>query len=140
MEALLYKDSAISISSTEIRAKGFTLYLRNVTSVSIVTVRPGMMAPIALVPLGVMYWTISKFVPFQNIPTASFIPILPLVALVGAYFFFRICRLRLQTSGGPVILASSLAFWNPVESLERYERIKSAIERAIAKQAVPVRV
>lgn len=139
MEAPLYQDPTITVSSTEVRAKGFTLYLRNVTSVSIATIRPGKMAPLALVPIVVMYWMFSKFVPFLNISSAIFIPILPLVALVGAYFFLRVCRLQLQTSGGPVILASALTLWEPVEAQERYERIKSAIERAIAKQPVPVR-
>ena len=134
MEVPLYQDSAITISSTEVRAKGFTLYLRNVTSVSIATFRPGRWAPLALAPVVVMYFALTRLAPFVSIPSAILIPICPFVGLVAAYYFLRVSRLRLQTSGGPVILASSLTFWPPVEPLKRYERIKLAIERAIAKQ------
>ena len=56
--------------------------------------------------------------------------------LVGIfiYFLLRVCRLRLQTSGGPVILASALSLAEPTKAIERYERIKRAIEKAISSQ------
>ena len=136
MTPILYEDSTITITPTEIRAKGFTLYLQNVTSVSVGTIRPGKWALLLLLPLLAMIWLLSAMSPFGNLSSPIFLPMVPLVIIDGALFLLRISRLHLQTSGGPVVLASSIGLWEPVEAIERYERIKRAIEKAILSRCI----
>lgn len=136
MTPTLYEDSSISITPTEIRAKGFTLYLQNVTSVSIGTIRPGKWAPLLLLPLFAMIWLLGAMSPFGNLSGSIFLPMIPLIVIDGALFFLQISRLHLQTTGGPVVLAYSIGLWEPAEAIERYERIKRAIEKAIAGRSI----
>ena len=82
----------------------------------------------------------SRFAPFVKFSNTTFLALLPFVALIATYFFLRVSRLRLQTSGGSVVLVSNLTLWEPTEDLKRYERIKRAIEIAIMEQTTPGRV
>jgi hypothetical protein len=136
MEPVLYRDGTVTISPAEVRTKTFTMYLRNVTSVSIATIRPGKWAPLILVPMVISMWLMSSLIPFGNVSAFDLMlkPLVPLVALDLAYFFFRITRVHLQTTGGPVVLAYDISFFEPVDVLERFGRMKDAIEQGITAQ------
>ena len=133
MEPALYQDPAITITATEVRSRRLTVYLRNVTSVSIVTIRPGRWAPLSLIPLIVMLLVFhSVSMPFVKVSNVVFFPVLPLVLAVVVYFFFRVSRVRLETAGGPIVIVQHLSLVEPTETIERYERIKRAIEKAVS--------
>jgi hypothetical protein len=138
MDLPLYQSSDITITPTEIRAKGFTLYLQNVTSVSIGTIRPGKWVPLLSLPLVAMIWLLGTLSPFGAFSGRIFLPMIPLIALDGVLFLLRISRLYLQTTGGPVVLAYNVCLWEPTEVIARYERIKRAIEKGISAQQAPV--
>lgn len=79
---------------------------------------------------------LDSLTPFPRMSIIGFMwkPMIPMIVLILAYSFLRITRLQLQTTGGLVILASDVSLLPPVESLERFERIKRAIERGISSQ------
>jgi hypothetical protein len=134
MDPVLYRDGNVTVTPTEIRAKGFTLFLRNVTSVSTGTIRPGKWAPALLFPVGVTVWFLSAISPFGNLSGPILISMIPLLFLNLGYFCMRVSRLYLQTTGGPVVLAYSVSLREPTEVLQRYERIRRAIEQGISAQ------
>ncbi|MGA2865646.1 MAG: hypothetical protein ABSF95_14330 [Verrucomicrobiota bacterium] len=146
MNEALYDDGKIAVTRNEVRAKGFVLYLDSVSSISVETVRPGrwpsllMVAPI-LALLGLVLfvkrWFTSTFGPLmgQQPPALSILPfftMLPLCAGLVLAFLFRISRLLLLTTGGPVVLASKISLTEPHDTISRYKTIRGAIENAIS--------
>src|SRR5579883_3166649 len=121
--AHLYCDETLTISATEIRWKLGTVYLRNVTGVSIATHRPGKFAPfLGLFSLPV--FTFGWFSPFGSFLGPSlWLIFVPEALVLTAIFLIRSTQLNLQTTGGPVILASHVSFSEPLEALERYDRM-----------------
>jgi hypothetical protein len=118
----------------EIRARGFTLFLRNVTSVSTGTTRPGKCAPLLLIPVAIPVWFLGAISPFGNLSGLILMPMIPLLVLFLGFSCMRVSRLYLQTTGGPVVLAYNVTFSEPTEVLQRYERIRRAIEQGISAQ------
>src|SRR5436309_1076217 len=41
MNETIYEDRTITVTPTEIRAKGFVLYIEKISSISVTTIRPG---------------------------------------------------------------------------------------------------
>jgi Family of unknown function (DUF6232) len=136
MDPAIFKDGAFTVTPTEIRYPGLTVYLRNVTSVSVTTFRPGRFAPLALLPLGVIALCPQPLSPVVfHFSSLLLLPLIPCVAGLGVYFLLRVSRLSLQTAGGTVVLAQKMSLSKPTETLERFERIRRAIEGAISSQA-----
>jgi hypothetical protein len=132
VNAILYDDGAITVSDNEIRAKGFVLYVDTISSVSVTTVRPGKLLPLFLVvPI---FLVVYLFHPLIGNPSKFlsmvFCPVLMTCAFLLLVFIARVSQLSLRTSGGPVLLASSISLMHPRETLERRSLIKEAIEKA----------
>jgi hypothetical protein len=144
MNEPIYDDGAITVTPAEVRAKGFVLYMDSVSSISVNTVRPGKwVGPLMAVPavslLAFVLFINRLFKPFLGqqpnaLSILPFIAILPFCIIAGLAFLFRISRLSLQTTGGPVLLASKISLTDPYETVLRYEQIKNSIEKAISRR------
>jgi len=142
MNEAIYEDGTITVTPTEIRAKGFVLYVENVSSISVSTVRPTkwlgllMTFPIVLM-IGVILLTNRLFAPLLDqyafgISVLPFLWVVPICVLTVLAFFYRITRLFLQTTGGPVLLASKISFTDSYGTEMQYKEIKDAIEKAVS--------
>jgi len=140
MNETIYDDGKITVTPTEIRAKGFVLYADNVSSITVKTVRPakGLAVSMAFpIVIGAgMYLFLNRafgsLIGQQSLQM-SMLPLIllvPICFIVVLGFLLRVSQLFLQTSGGPVMLASKVSLTNPHDTVRRYERIKAAIEKA----------
>jgi hypothetical protein len=142
MNGSIYDDGTITVTPTEIRAKGFVLYVENVSSISVNTVRPGMwltpfFALLTVLAFGFVLFTNRMFGSLfgQQSTAASILPflaLLPLCVIDVLVFLVRISRLFLQTTGGPVMLASKISLTDPYDTVMQYKQIKAAIEKGIS--------
>jgi hypothetical protein len=142
MNETIYDDGTITVTPTEIRANGFVLYVENVSSISVATVRPGkLLAAVMVFPtlllIGFLLFTQRMFGSLLGhqstaVSILPFLLVLPMCGIDAAAFFFRISRLFLQTTGGPVLLASKISFTDPYDTVMQYKEIKQAIEKAIS--------
>jgi hypothetical protein len=130
MSKIYYDDGSIAVTENEIRAQGYTLYLSNVSAVSVASFSLGkfMLIPlvISFIPLGMFLFMFRAFVGLM------LIPMLPLLLLVVAGCFVRKTRIMLQTTGGPVIAGQKFGFGDHAEALSRFNKMKQAIEDAKA--------
>lgn len=140
MSQLYYDDGTVSVTENEIRAPGYTLYLDNVSAVSVASFSLGkfMLIPLSfsLIPLVMVPVIARGFLVFALIP---FVPLL-LVTVVA--LFFRKTRIMLQTTGGPVIAGQKFGFGDHSADIARFNQMKRAIEDAKAGRppgSVPTR-
>jgi hypothetical protein len=142
MNETIYDDGKLIVTPTEIRAKGFVLYTDNVSSISMNTIRPGrgmaLSLGFSLLMIGavglLVYRMFGSLIGHQS-PSVFILPLLgflPLAGLAVLAWLVRITRLFLQTTGGPVVLASKISFSDPYETEMRHKEIKEAIKKAIA--------
>jgi hypothetical protein len=120
------------VTPTEIRAKGFVLYVRNISSISVGTVRPGKwFAPLFAFPIVMMFaiWLLFHRL-FAGLGQGSsvmsftlFLPFVPFCVIAVLGFVLRVNRLFLQTSGGPVLLAWSVSLSEPYGTIAKYNLI-----------------
>jgi len=142
MNETIYDDGMITVTPTEIRAKGFVLYVENISSISVATVRPGKwFVPLLAFPM-IMFVLVVFFMqrtlgpllgPQFGVTAISFlVPLFPFGILTVLISIVRISRLFLQTTGGPVLLAWKINFAEPYGTVAKYNMIKDAIETAMA--------
>jgi len=133
MPRLYYDDGTITVTESEIRAKGYTLYLSNVSSVSVASFTLGklMLLPLSFCVLPFAFFLLL----FRTLALPLLIGFLPLLLLFVGACFLRKTRILLQTTGGPVIAGQAFGFGSQTAELDQYERMKQAIEAAKADSA-----
>ncbi len=142
MDDAIYDDGTITVTATEIRGRGFVLNTDKVSSISVKTVRPGnwfaLFAAVAVLLIIAIIWCTNQVSGSLLAGQSSVIAPVSLVAIaalcvmgVGA-FLVRISRLFLQTSSGPVMLASQICLSDAYDTEMKYREIKRAIEKAIS--------
>lgn len=135
-EKLYYSDGSLTVTETEVRSKNATIYLDKVSSVSVYSARPTRWVPLLFIlPLGITLLVVRTVVQLTGYEGFFLGPMLviviPFVLLSVVAYLLRSTRIALRTSGGPVLIDSKLSLSEPIETLQRHEKIKSAIEDAI---------
>ena len=142
MNSTIFDDGVITVTESEVRAKGFTLYVDTISSISISSVRPmkwvGLIMAIPI-GMGLLFMTFMNRLlgslwgqPSAMVYILPLFCFLPLCLLAVGAFFARFSRLWLQTTGAPVLVASHFSFSDQYETIEHYKAIKAAIEQAIS--------
>lgn len=130
MSQIYYDDGTVAVTEKEIRAKGYVLYLDNVSAVSVASFNLGkfMLIPcsLALLPLIMLLIVARSFAMF------ALIPLVPLLLVTIVASFFRKSRIMLQTTGGPVIAGQKFGFGDHADELNQFYKMKQAIEDAKA--------
>ncbi len=103
MNDTIYDDGTLTVTPTEIRAKGFVLYTDNVSSISVITIRPGkgfgLSALFAILMMPIVTFLIQRnvrFVSFLHQSSFFIIPAmfaLPFGTLGVLAWLIRISRL-----------------------------------------------
>ena len=132
-ERVYYEDETLRVTASEIRAKRLSVRTNSVISVSVVSVRPGRWFPVlVLIPLVPIHYFFVPIVRMFGLAGVSLLaPMVILMAIVVVLSFWRVSRIDLQTSGGPVVLAVKTELGKASATLARYEAIQKSIEEAM---------
>lgn len=132
-ERIYYEDEALRITASEIRTKRVTIRTNSVTSVGVVSVRPGKWFPVLiLIPMIPIYYFLVPMVRMFGLTGVWLLtPMAIPTVIVVLLSFLRVSRIYLQTSGGPVILAVKAELSSASSTLGKYDAIKDSIERAM---------
>ena len=84
---------------------------------------------IPLVPIYYFFVPIVRVFGLAGVPLLA--PMVILMAIVVGLSFWRVSRIDLQTSAGPVVLAVKTEFGDGSATLARYELIRKSIEEAM---------
>jgi len=129
-----YEDQDLRITALDIRCKLLTIRTDSVTSVSIASAQPMKLTAWMLVPClflgGCLFLPVFALVGPRN-SILMLIGYVPLACVVYLGSLVRVSHIYLQTSGGPVVLASKIELTDAVATMARFQAIKDAIEQAM---------
>jgi hypothetical protein len=132
-ERVYYEDESLRVTTSEIRTKRLTIKTNSVTSVSVISVRPGKWFPVLiLIPMIPIYYFLVPLARMFGFAGVSLlIPMVIPATIVVLLSFLRISRIYLQTSGGPVVLTVKAELGTASSTMAKYEVIRDSIEQAM---------